>query len=463
MFGRRANDLGAVAVGQDQPGVFGKYLERHMRRGGEEQPVAMPAIVRPFAVDAKILDRRFDFDDPELAEPANSAVISSATSPAPLFRQTAKFKSAGKTCEIVVASPEERSLVYTDSTGAQLGFVNVTDAKKPRLRGILAVGGEPTSVAFSRDGNWVLAVVHGAPDQLLVVDAQSRQIARRLTLPGQPDCISVSPDGRYAAIAIENERLNMEKPMPQGPPGLVVIVDLVGAPDAWKTRTVSLPNLPIRFPTDPEPEYVAINSENIAAFTLQENNGVVTVDLKSGKILESWSCGNVTHAADLKKDKKVDFSDQLKDSPREPDGIEWTPAGNLITANEGDYEAAPGQHSGGRNFTIFSPDGEIVYDAGAELEKAAAQAGLYDDKRSEKKGIEPETVKIAKIGEQEMAFIACERGACVMVYDISDEKAPQLLQILAAGKEPEGLAILPTRGLVVAANEGEGTLSIWSR
>ncbi len=88
---------------------------------------------------------------------------------------------------------------------------------------------------------------------------------------------------------------------------------------------------------------------------------------------------------------------------------------------------------------------------------------VYDDKRSEKKGIEPETVKVANIGGQNLMFIACERGACVMVYDISDEQAPRLLQILAAGKQPEGLAILPKRGLIVAANEGEGTLSIWSR
>ena len=393
-----------------------------------------------------------------LAEPATK----SATPPI-LFRQTATFKSAGKTCEIVVASPDEKRLVYTDSTGAQLGFVDITDASKPRLQGTLAVGGEPTSVAFSRDGQFALAVVHGAPNQLLVVNARSRRIVRSLKLPGQPDCIAVSPDGLYAAIAIENERLDMKKPMPQAPPGSVVIVDLAGAPDAWKLRVVPLPGLPIRFPSDPEPEYVAINQRNVAAFTLQENNGVVTVDLKSGKILKSWSCGQVTHAADLKKDKKIAFDDELKNSPREPDGIEWTPGGNLITANEGDYPAENGGYSGGRNFTIFAPDGTIIYDAGAELEKAAAQSGFYDDKRSEKKGIEPETVKVANVAGKNLMFIACERGACVMVYDISDEKAPRLVQILAAGKEPEGLAILAGRGLVVAANEGEGTLSIWSR
>ena len=40
---------------------------RHLHAGGEEQPVAMGAVVLPFLVGAKIGDRGFDLDDPDFA------------------------------------------------------------------------------------------------------------------------------------------------------------------------------------------------------------------------------------------------------------------------------------------------------------------------------------------------------------------------------------------------------------
>ena len=64
---RLAHDLRAERVGDDQPGVLRENLARHFERGGEEQPVAMRAIVHPFLVGAEILDRGLDLDDPDLA------------------------------------------------------------------------------------------------------------------------------------------------------------------------------------------------------------------------------------------------------------------------------------------------------------------------------------------------------------------------------------------------------------
>ena len=64
---RLAHQLRAERVGDDQPGVLGENLARHLERGGEEQPVAMRAVVHPFLVGAEILDRGLDLDDPDLA------------------------------------------------------------------------------------------------------------------------------------------------------------------------------------------------------------------------------------------------------------------------------------------------------------------------------------------------------------------------------------------------------------
>ena len=64
---RRAFDFGAEGIGHDQPGVGRENLARHLERCGEEQAVAMRAIVRPFLIGAEIGDRGFDLDDPDLA------------------------------------------------------------------------------------------------------------------------------------------------------------------------------------------------------------------------------------------------------------------------------------------------------------------------------------------------------------------------------------------------------------
>jgi hypothetical protein len=60
------------------------------------------------------------------------------------------------------------------------------------------------------------------------VDLGDRTIETTINLGGQPDSIAVSPDGHYAAIAIENQRnesLNGGR-MPQTPAGFLTIVDI---------------------------------------------------------------------------------------------------------------------------------------------------------------------------------------------------------------------------------------------
>jgi DNA-binding beta-propeller fold protein YncE len=386
------------------------------------------------------------------------------TTARPSWKLLSNFQTGSKVAEILAATPNGKTLIYTDSSKTpRLGFVDITQPAQPRQIGFLPVTGEPTSVAITPDGRWALAVVRGTTHHLLVIDVKSRRAVRKVLLGGQPDCITISRDGRYAAIAVENERNDSEKPMPQAPAGFLSIVDLVGAPARWKLRNVRLTGLSGRFNNDPEPEFVSINARNQAALTLQENNAVAIIDLKSGHVLRHWTAGTTTHAADTQKDDRVAFTGQLKNARREPDAIAWTPQGHLVTANEGDYDAdlSEGEFTGGRNFTIFDVRGRVVYDAGAELEKAVARAGYYPDKRSEKQGVEPEGVAVTRYGNRIYAFIGCERAACVVVYDLRDESRPRLVQVLKTGEKPEGLLALPQRDLFISANEGDGTLSIF--
>src|SRR5262249_49336348 len=67
VLGRRAHHLGAERISHDQPGILREDVAGHVNGGGEEQPVAMQAVVHPFRVGAKVGDRGLDLDDPERA------------------------------------------------------------------------------------------------------------------------------------------------------------------------------------------------------------------------------------------------------------------------------------------------------------------------------------------------------------------------------------------------------------
>jgi hypothetical protein len=387
-------------------------------------------------------------------------------SPVGHFELAATYQVSGEVAEIVAATADGSTLLYTDSAAEEVGFVDISNPASPAEITTLAVAGEPTSVAVTPDGLWALVVVHGTTDLVAVIDLGDRSIETTIPLGGQPDSIAISTDGRFAAIAIENERDEDVNggAMPQAPAGFLTIVDLLGSPQNWTTREVSLSGIADRFPSDPEPEFVDINSANQVAVTLQENNHIVIVDLASGQIITDWSAGSTTHAADTADDGQVRFDDVLVQARREPDAIAWTPGDKLVTANEGDYDLdlGAGEFVGGRDFTIFSSDGTVRFEPGAEVEKKAAQAGRYNDSRSDAKGCEIEGAEIGEYQNHSFLFLGAERCDFVAVYRLTgNEVKPKFIQILATGSRPEGLLAIGQRSLFISANEGDGTISIF--
>lgn len=358
--------------------------------------------------------------------------------------------------EIVAASGDGNTLIYTDSANAQLGFVDIADPASPQPAGTVNLNGEPTSVAVA--GRYALAAVNTSLDfvntagELAVVDIATQQIVTVLDLGGQPDSVAVSPDQRYAAIAIENERdedLGSGQP-PQAPAGFLVIVDLVGAPGDWTTRQVDLSGVADLFPEDAEPEYVDINRRNIAAVTLQENNHIVLVDLSDGSIVDDYSAGSVDlEQIDATEEDPalISLTQSLDNVAREPDGISWLSNSRFAIANEGDL------FGGSRGFSIFKKNGQVKYEAGNRLDHEVVRLGHYPDARSGNKGNEPENVEYARYGNDRLLFVGSERSSVVFVYDIGNRNRPRLLQTLPAGVGPEGLLAIPGRDLFVAASE----------
>ncbi|MCA9454408.1 MAG: hypothetical protein KC584_17560, partial [Nitrospira sp.] len=328
-------------------------------------------------------------------------------SPEKYFRRIATFPvflnsdvNTETVAEIVTASENGQLLIYTDSQTQNIGFVDISDPSDPRPDGTLAVGGEPTSVAVVR--KYALGVVNTSENfvntsgVLQIINLNTRQIVRSIDLGGQPDSIAVSPDGKYAAIAIENERdeeLGNGEP-PQSPPGFVVIVDIKGNPTHWTTRTVDLVGVPTLFPTDPEPEFIDINQKNIAVVTLQENNHLALIDLQTGKVINHWEAGTVDLTdIDTNENDLIELNSSLNDVRREPDAVKWISKHRLATADEGDLVG------GSRGFTIFNTTGDVRFTSGHSMEHLMARIGHYPEARSENKGNEPEGIEYGDYGK----------------------------------------------------------------
>lgn len=365
-------------------------------------------------------------------------------------------EDASTAAEIVAASGDGMTLIYSNSPAEQVGFIDIRDPASPTGLGALELGAEPTSVAVA--GAHALVGVNRSENyidvagSLEVVDIATRTIVHSIDLGGQPDSVAVSPDGQYAVVVIENERdedLGDGAP-PQLPAGGLIIVDMAGAPANWTTRSVDLVGLAELFPGDPEPEYVDINRNNMAVVSLQENNHLVLVDLVSGEVVRHFSAGTVD-LTDIDDDNEspalISLSAAQDDVPREPDGVAWINNEYFATADEGDLDG------GSRGFTVFNLQGEVVYTSGNTMDHMAVRLGHYPDDRSDNKGNEPENVEVGLFGNERYLFVASERTSLIFVYDAADPLNPVFKQALPAAVAPEGVLAIPSRNLLIAASE----------
>lgn len=415
--------------------------------------------------------------------------------------------------EIVAASADGKTLVYTDAGLGLIGFIDITDPSRPQAAGTVALDPDPTDgVAYSPTSVDVLrnkyALVSAdtsvskkdTSGELVVIDLATGVIAARLDLGGQPDSLKVSPDHRFIAIAIENERdenvcvggtqngrqVVGSSPgpgettaalcvsgggavgvMPQNqignPAGYLAVFRAAGPPAGWVRQDVTLTGVADQFPDDPEPEFVDINQKNQAVVTLQENNHIVVVDLPSLAVVTDFSAGTVdlTQIDTVRAGSGVPNTIALVNSAvrvrREPDAVAWVGA-RMATANEGDLVQSlpPSSAQGGsRGFTIFNLDGSVAFDSGNTFEHLAVRFGHYPERRSNSKGSEPESIAAATYGPNDLLFVGSERGSFVAVYQLDREGRPSFAQLLPAPLGPEGLLTIPHRNLLVTSGEND--------
>lgn len=379
------------------------------------------------------------------------------------FNRIASFSTADNfdptrqtptSAEIIDASADGMTLIYTDSPASVVGMIDITNPNQPEPLGTLALEGEPTAVAVS--GNTAYVGVNTSTNyvdtsgHLLAINLDERREVGRCELGGQPDSVAVAADGSFVSIAIENERdedlgLGRTGQMPAGFLSMVRTTD--SGLNCDTLNQIALTGMATVSPEDPEPEFVDINALGETVVTLQENNHIVVIS-RDGDVVSHFSAGAVDlNGVDTHEEGAIRPIETLTSVKREPDSVKWLDNMHFATANEGDMDG------GSRGWTVFNKTGDVVYESGVDFEHALIEIGHYPEERSGNKGVEPESITSATYNGTQMVFVGSERGSAVGVYDISDRGKPVLTQILASGMGPEGYVAIPERNLLISANE----------
>lgn len=386
-----------------------------------------------------------------------------------------------------------QATVKTDN--GKVVVFNTSDYKEVKA---ITVGALPDMITYTRDGRYILTANEGEPTT---------------------ENYAVDPEGSISIIGVkENYAVTTVN--------FAAFAGRRSALEAGGFRVFGKSN---DFVKDIEPEYITVASDSKTAWiTLQENNGIAKLDLPSKTITGIFPLGfkDYNVAANAIDVSDEDGKTELKSWPVKgvymPDGIAVLETGGipyLFTANEGDarewgdfveavrikdvkLDATAFPHAaalqakamlgrlnitkflgdkdgdgdyeelyafGGRSFSVWNGlTGAQVYDSKNELDQKAIEAGIYDDKRSDDKSIEPEGMAIGTIGKTPVAFVGMERVDAVAVYDISNPQQPKFLQLLKVGDAPEGIMMIaakdsPTkRSLLVVSSEDDGVIKLFS-
>ncbi len=390
----------------------------------------------------------------------------------------------------------------------------------------VTVGSLPDMLTFTPDGQYVLVANEGEPDEYCLIDDQG------------------DPEGSVSVINLMNGAANLTQ------------ADVRTADFRNFTKDNIHPDIRIFGPgasvvQDLEPEYIAVDPDASKAWVaLQENNAIAVLDIASATITDIFPLGYKNYAQDnaldpSDRDDGINIANWPVSGMYQPDAIATFQAGDetyIISVNEGDardYDCfseevrvddltldptvfddpeflqqpenlgrlktttatgdadGDGQHEtivnyGARSFSIWSTDGQLVFDSGSDFEQYTAELipdnfnstndenGSFDN-RSDDKGPEPEGVAIGHIGDHVYAFIGLERVGGIIVYDVTDPYQPMFVQYMnnrdfagdaeagtAGDLGPEGILFISAddspigEPLLVIGNEVSGTTTIFS-
>lgn len=385
---------------------------------------------------------------------------------------------------------------------SQAGLVQLYDTSTRSLASgtnSFTVGSLPDMVTFTPDGKKILVANEATPTFVAARRADA-------TSPAVPEInhygVRTSPAG--ATPISFGTSVN-------DPVGSVTIIDVTSRSVA-NTATfagVTTTGTHIRTNTgmDFEPEYIAVNASGTKAYvTLQEANAIGILDLNTNSFEKVVGLGvkdfnlpgnqidprDRTPVGDFKSVNVKGFYMPDSIATYESKGVTY-----LVTANEGDYREDDADRdrastinvsgelsrlqvsltdstatdlyvAGTRSFSIRDADGNFVYDSGDILDKEAARLGIYDDGRSDDKGVEPEGITLLNLLGRTIAAVGLERTTtgAIALFDITDPTKVSFIEMIKStgDNSPEGMFsfVAGGKGYIGFSNEGSNTTSLFS-
>ena len=451
--------------------------------GAAEISAFDPSTDRLFAVNNSYILNKIDVID--ISNPALISVIHSISMLPYGGYVNSVAVSNGKLAAAVESTDKQAAgkiIVFNTSTYAEIKSINV--------------GALPDMVTFTPDGNYIISANEGEPSDNYLNDPE-----------GSVSIIKVSD---YSVKTINFSTFESQL-------------------TALTAKGFRIFGPGKNFNKDIEPEYITVSDDNTTAYvTLQENNAIAEIDIVSGIVKKIMPLGfkdysleaNAIDASD--KDSKVAFTTYNKVfGMYMPDAIAYYNYNGkpyLFTANEGDSreytaftemkraatvtfdptnfptaatlktDANLGRLNitttlgdtdgdgdfdalyslGARSFSVWDAiTGAQVFDSKNELDKKANELKIYDDGRSDDKGVEPESIAIGRVGSKTIAIVGMERADAFAIYDITTPTAPVFIKMYKTGDAPEGIIFIPAskspinQSLIVISSENDGLVKIY--
>jgi DNA-binding beta-propeller fold protein YncE len=394
------------------------------------------------------------------------------------------------------------------------GKVVVWNTSDMSVRAVVTVGSLPDMVTFSPDGNYILSANEGEPNEDYSIDpngsvsiieikknfkvstldfspfdnqsplTRSSALQYRvtgkpgttLTADAEPEYIAVSSDSRTAWVTLqENNAIakvniltkTIEELFPLGVKDYRVPGNEIDVSD--KDGVINFMNWPV---------YGFYMPDGIAAFTSGSRHFTITANEGDSRIRPTSDEALPGHEEGDIYNEETRVKDIILDPLKFPNAAVLQSDNNLgrlkITNTAGDanhdgkYEKL--YSFGARSFSIWDgATGALVFDSGNKLEKFLIEKmpALYDQDRSDDKGVEPENVAVGKIEGKTFAFVGLERADAVVIVELSNPASPTLLQVLHTGDAPEGILFISAedspngRSLLVISCEGDGKVKVF--
>ena len=365
----------------------------------------------------------------------------------------------------------------------------------------ITVGAMPDMVTFSPDGNYILSANEGEPDLTYTVDPKgtisiinikdnysvktldfaafesqkATLLASGFRIYGlnasftqdiEPEYIAVSPDSKKAYVTLQENNGVAE-------------IDIVGGSitkiNPLGTRDISLADN--AFDVSDKDSKKVLGIWPIKAFYLPDAISYFTAGGTAYLALANEGDTRQDYTPrDAKEEVRV--KDLVLDAAKFPNAATLqldANLGRLTVTNTAGYTLVGTNKvyqelytTGGRSVSILNANtGALIANIGKDLEQHVIDAGKYDDDRSDNKGVEVESVTVAQVNGQTLAFIGMERADMIAVYDVTIPASPKFVQLFSTGDAPEGLLFVKPkdspngRSLLIVSNEADGTVRFY--